>query len=34
MAAIEVQILQPFVVPYLTTLPLHDVHVEQGIYVK
>ena len=34
MAALEGQILLTFVIPYLTTLSLHDVHVEQGIYVK
>jgi hypothetical protein len=34
MPAIKVQILLTFVIPYLTTLSLHDVHVEQGINVE
>jgi hypothetical protein len=31
---IKVKILLSLVVPYFTTLSLHDVDVEQGIYVE
>jgi hypothetical protein len=34
MTTVQVQILLTFLVPYLTALSLHDVYVEQGIYVK
>jgi hypothetical protein len=34
MSAIEVKILLPLVVPYLTALALHDIHVEERIYVE
>jgi hypothetical protein len=34
MAAVQVKILLAFVVPYLTTLALYDVHVEERIYVE
>jgi hypothetical protein len=34
MPAIEVQILLPFVIPYLTTFAPDDVHVEERIYVE
>jgi hypothetical protein len=34
MTAIQVQILLTLVVPNLTTLSLHDVHVEQGVNVE
>jgi hypothetical protein len=33
-SAIEVQILLTFIVPYLTTLALHDVDVEKGIDIE
>jgi hypothetical protein len=33
-AAIEVQVLLSFVIPYFTTLALHNVHVEERIYVE
>jgi hypothetical protein len=32
--SVEVQILLSFVIPYLTTLALHDIHVEERIYVE
>ena len=34
MSAIEVQILLPFVIPYLTTFAPDDVHVEERVYVE
>jgi hypothetical protein len=34
MTAIEVQIFLTLVIPDLASLALHDVHIEQGIYVK
>ena len=34
MAAINVKVFLPLVVPYLASLALHDVYVEKGIYVK
>lgn len=33
-AAIEVEVFLPLVVPHLAALPAHDVHVEKGIYVE
>ena len=34
MSAIKIQILLVFIVPYLAAFAFHDVHIEQGIYVK
>jgi hypothetical protein len=34
MATIQVQILLTLVVPYLTTFALHNIHVEERIYVE
>ena len=34
MTAIQVKVFLTLVIPYLTTFSLHDVHIEQGIYVK
>jgi hypothetical protein len=34
MTAIEVQIFLALVVPYVATLSLHNVHVEQGINIE
>jgi hypothetical protein len=34
MPAIEVEILLTLIVPYLTALALHDIHVEERIYVE
>ena len=33
-AAIEVEILLPLVVPHAAAFTLHDVHVEEGINIK
>jgi hypothetical protein len=34
MTAVQVEVLLAFVVPYVTALALHDVHVEERIYIK
>jgi hypothetical protein len=34
MSAIEVKILLTLVIPYPATLTLHDVHVEEWIYIE
>jgi hypothetical protein len=34
MPAIEVKILLTLVVPHLTALALHDIHVEERIYIE
>jgi hypothetical protein len=34
MTAIEVQVLLTFVVPYLTAFALHDIYVEEWVYVE
>jgi hypothetical protein len=34
MSAIEIEIFLTLVIPYFTTFALHDVHIEERIYIE